>query len=125
MIQRGKTVLHKVASNGSREIAFKATKAGAVAGGVYWRRDNVEFAGRWIQRTLKAEFHTVEALTAHLTAKGYVAGNAPRVRRAPSLAAFEAIMDRGAVDLRCGCTVEPDGRCCHGNESPLLTAGLI
>lgn len=29
------------------------------------------------------------------------------------------------IDLPCGCTVEPDGRCYHGNRSPLLVFGLI
>ena len=32
----------------------------------------------------------------------------------------------GSVELEvCGCIVEPDGKCHHGNESPLLEAGLI
>lgn len=32
----------------------------------------------------------------------------------------------GSVTIpECGCVVEPDGQCEHGNESPLLTAGLI
>lgn len=35
------------------------------------------------------------------------------------------IMDTGVAVLECGCTVEPDGICPCGNESPLLKWGLI
>jgi len=39
------------------------------------------------------------------------------------------IMDQvdsyGTVTLDDGCTVEPDGTCEHGQESPLLTLGMI
>jgi len=39
------------------------------------------------------------------------------------------IMDQvdsyGTVTLDDGCTVEPDGICEHGQESPLLTLGMI
>ena len=31
----------------------------------------------------------------------------------------------GCIELECGCLVEPDGSCWHGNNSPLLEAGLI
>jgi len=31
----------------------------------------------------------------------------------------------GSVTLKCGCTVEPDGICEHGNRSPMLDLGLI
>ena len=38
---------------------------------------------------------------------------------------LEDIMDTGCAELSCGCVVEPDGTCCHGNQSPLLELGLI
>lgn len=38
---------------------------------------------------------------------------------------LEQIMLDGVVTLDCGCTVEPDGSCPCGNESPLLELGLI
>ncbi len=38
---------------------------------------------------------------------------------------LEEIMDSGVAELSCGCTVEPDGRCPHGNASPLLVLGFI
>jgi hypothetical protein len=38
---------------------------------------------------------------------------------------LEEIMDSGMAELACGCVVEPDGRCSHGNQSPLLALGLI
>ena len=33
--------------------------------------------------------------------------------------------EEGEVELDCGCVVEPDGSCPCGNESPLVTQGLI
>lgn len=46
-------------------------------------------------------------------------------KRTISIAKLERIMLEGKVTLGCGCVVEPDGHCSHGNESPLLTLGLI
>lgn len=38
----------------------------------------------------------------------------------------EAEMEEGGTtDCREGCFVEPDGHCCHGYESALITLGLI
>jgi hypothetical protein len=31
----------------------------------------------------------------------------------------------GATDCEHGCTVEPDGSCCHGWRSAALSAGLV
>lgn len=39
--------------------------------------------------------------------------------------ALEDIEACGYCTLECGCNVEPDGKCCHGNKSPLLELGLI
>jgi hypothetical protein len=33
--------------------------------------------------------------------------------------------EEGEVELDCGCVVEPDASCPCGNESPLVTHGLI
>lgn len=38
---------------------------------------------------------------------------------------LEAIMSDGVAYLECGCTVEPDGTCPCGNQSPLLELGMI
>ena len=38
---------------------------------------------------------------------------------------LDAAMETGQVTLECGCVVELDGSCHHGNESPLIEAGLI
>jgi hypothetical protein len=38
---------------------------------------------------------------------------------------LEEIMSEGVAVLDCGCRVEPDGVCRHGNRSPLLILGLI
>lgn len=39
----------------------------------------------------------------------------------------EAMMDGACEASGCedGCTVEPDGHCCHGWPSPLLVMGVI
>lgn len=31
----------------------------------------------------------------------------------------------GCVTLKCGCVVEPDGACPHGNKSPLIELGIL
>jgi len=31
----------------------------------------------------------------------------------------------GCIELDCGCVVEPDGSCPHGNRSPLIDWGMI
>lgn len=31
----------------------------------------------------------------------------------------------GRITLSCGCVIEPDGECPHGNRSPLLEMGLV
>lgn len=36
-----------------------------------------------------------------------------------------ALLYDGVVEAADGCTVEPDGVCPHGHESPLLVLGLI
>lgn len=41
------------------------------------------------------------------------------------LDALRQAHEDGAIGLDCGCVVEPDGTCECGNESPLLTYGLI
>lgn len=33
--------------------------------------------------------------------------------------------ETGVIILSCGCQVEPDGICEHGNKSPLLALGMI
>jgi hypothetical protein len=38
---------------------------------------------------------------------------------------LEAIMFDGIAEAADGCTVEPDGKCPHGHESPLLVLGMI
>lgn len=38
---------------------------------------------------------------------------------------MEQAMDGIMIIPECGCAVEPDGHCPCGNESPLLTLGLI
>jgi len=38
---------------------------------------------------------------------------------------LEAIMFDGIAETSCGCRVEPDGSCEHGNWSPLILLGLI
>jgi hypothetical protein len=38
---------------------------------------------------------------------------------------LESIMSDGMVTLDCGCTVEPDGSCPCGNNSPLIDLGMI
>lgn len=38
---------------------------------------------------------------------------------------LEELVYSDVIDLPCGCSVEPDGRCYHGNRSPLLVFGLI
>jgi hypothetical protein len=44
----------------------------------------------------------------------------------PNLEEIIAQMDAyGTVETSDGCTVEPDGKCEHGFESPLLELGLI
>ena len=41
------------------------------------------------------------------------------------LETFEMVWETGTVEVEDGCTVEPDGTCPHGYESPLLIAGMI
>ena len=38
---------------------------------------------------------------------------------------FDQVDNYGTVETSDGCTVEPDGICPHGQESPLLTLGMI
>ena len=38
---------------------------------------------------------------------------------------FDQVDSYGTVETPDGCTVEPDGICPHGQESPLLTLGMI
>ena len=38
---------------------------------------------------------------------------------------YDIMNDGIAILDECGCSVEPDGVCYHGNESPLLRLGLI
>ena len=38
---------------------------------------------------------------------------------------FDEVMVMGYVTLKCGCKVEPDGVCPHGNESPLLGMAML
>lgn len=41
------------------------------------------------------------------------------------LEVMEQIESYGTVTLDDGCTVEPDGTCPHGEQSPLLDLGMI
>ena len=40
---------------------------------------------------------------------------------------LEEVCSDSVVPACCeeGCDVEPDGRCCHGNPSPLIALGII
>ena len=38
---------------------------------------------------------------------------------------FDQVDSYGTIETPDGCTVEPDGICPHGQESPLLTLGMI
>ena len=38
---------------------------------------------------------------------------------------LQSMMFDSVIELDCGCSVEPDGRCPCGNNSPLIDMGLI
>jgi hypothetical protein len=38
---------------------------------------------------------------------------------------LEQYMADGYITLACGCDVEVDGSCACGNESPLISAGIV
>jgi hypothetical protein len=42
-----------------------------------------------------------------------------------SVEQIEHMMMDGDVEAADGCVVDPDGSCCHGYPSPLLTLGMI
>ena len=71
-------------------------------------------------------------LTAHKAAgcqpcevygKAYL--KAKRAKQSRQLTECEEIVEEGRAELKCGCVVEPDGQCGHGNKSLLLELGLI
>lgn len=73
---------------------------------------------RALSTTKKSHAKTV----AYLKEKGYKEGKAPKP---PSLAMLKKWCDDGSAETLCGCTVEPDGVCPHGNPSWLIILGLI
>lgn len=60
------------------------------------------------------------------TLKSYKAKYPSAIRvKIPSIKTLEKYSYEGIAKTPCGCRVEPDGECSHGNPSWLIVMGLI